>query len=328
MSFLCAIGSFPLAAAQADDAVQSIANAVRRVFEENRKGVVRVESRDARGIIRGTGFFVDPMGTIFTTATMADGMEEIHILRGDGEKFPAEVLAVDPRSGLAILRAEPGEVFLRLCKSGETMLASPVILIGYPMDLDVSPGFGLVAGFDKKIGEHYFSTTHLRINAPVLRGQGGSPILNTDGEVVGIVTASVDGGTTCHALPIKAAEKVWQDFKRFGEVRHGWIGVVVNNASEKTEGSRAVVEEIDPRAPAGRAGVQPGDVVLRVGQIDVRCREDVLDASFFLTAGDRTEIEVLRSGERFVLETEAGLHPASKTPSFHAGMDLVPPIVP
>jgi serine protease Do len=316
----------PLALA-GEDAVQSIASTVRRVFEESRAGVVQVESRDERGLIRGTGFYIDPMGTIFTTATLADGTEDVHIVRG-GERFPAEVLAVDHRSGIALLRSEPGAVFLQPCKADETTLASPVILVGYPLDLEVSPGFGLVAGFDKKIGEHYFSTTHLRVNAPVLRGQGGAPLLNLRGEVIGIVTASVDGGATCYALPIQAAEKVRKDFHRFGEVRHGWVGVVVDNAQQKLEGSRAVVDEIDQEAPAGQAGVRPGDVILRVGQTRITCREDVLDASFFLTAGDRTEIEVLRDGQRLVLEAEAGVHPASKAPAFHAGMDLIPPVVP
>lgn len=303
--------------------MESISATVRKLFEECRGAVVQVEAVDSQGILKGTGFYVDPMGTIYTLASLADGAEEVNIIR-NGQKFKAEVLTSDPRSGIAILRSEPAECFLRPSTSKDLRIASPVLLIGYPLDLDLSPGFGLVAGFDRRMGGTFFPTTHLRVNIPVLRGQGGSPLLNMNGEVEGIVTSSVDGGSTCYVLPIQAAEKIRRDFSRFGGPRHGWIGVRVDNDVLPNEESRAVVQEIDPEAPAGKAGIRAGDVVLRVGEVEVRSREDVLDASFFLTSGDETTVQVSRGGEILEMQIQAADHPSARRPAMQAGMDLVP----
>lgn len=306
-----------------EDTMKGISMAVRKIFEEARPAVVQIEARDERGTLRCTGFFVDPVGTIYTLASVAEGTDTVEVLHS-GQRFPANVLVSDPRSGIAILRSEPGEKFLRPSVHSRRDLAEPVVLVGYPLDLDVSPGFGLVSGFDRRIGSAYFSTTHLRVNVPVLRGQGGAPLLNMEGRVVGIVTASVDGGATCHALPIAAAEKVYRDWARHGEVRHGWVGVDVDNHSETHGGSRAVVRQVDPEAPAGLAGVQAGDTILRVGSTRVQCREDILDASFFLSAGETTTIEVWRDGEKLLLEAETTLHPRARKPTLQAGMELSP----
>lgn len=310
-----------------DQGVRDLSAAVRKIFDETRKAIVQVEGTDANGVLRCTGFYIDPVGTIYTLASVAHDVDRVEIIRG-GVRHAAEVVVADPRSGIAILKSEPVESFLQPSRNGRPEIASPVVLVGYPLDLDVSPGFGVVAGWDKKIGTKYFSTTHMRANVPVMRGQGGAPLLDLDGRVVGIVTSSVDGGATCYALPIDAAEKLRTDIARHGEVRHGWIGVAVEDCNEKREGSKAVVCDIDPDAPAGLAGVQPGDVILRVGQTRVRCREDILDASFFLTAGELAQIEVLRNGERVLLEAEAAVHPAARKPALQAGMELVPRLAP
>ncbi len=300
-----------------DRTMDAISGAIRRLFNDHRSAIVQVEGKDSKGVIRGTGFYIDPSGTLYTLASVADGTEEISVIR-DGKRFPAKLLTVDSRSGLAILRSHPAEHFLKVSRSPSPSIASPLVMIGFPLEWDASPGFGMVSGYDKKIGDTFFSTTHMRVNLPVLRGQGGSPLLDMHGEVVGIVTSSVDGGTTCYALPIAAAEKIRKDWARFGEPRHGWVGIAVKNTDTPAGGSHAVVDEIDPSAPAGKSGVQNGDVILRVGNTKVSVREDILDASFFLTAGDPAEIEVLRNGERLVLEALPTLHPATKKPPLHA----------
>lgn len=315
-SFLFALSSFVVLGVcgilnAQDRTMDVISGAVRRIFHDHRAAVVQIEGRDAKGVIRGTGFYVDPSGTIYTLASIADGTEEIFVIQ-NGKRIPAKVLTIDSRSGLAILRGLPVEQFLQVSRSESPSIASPVVMIGYPLDWEASPGFGMVSGFDKRIGDTFFSTTHMRVNLPVLRGQGGSPLISMEGEVVGIVTSSVDGGTTCYALPIAAAEKIRKDWARFGEARHGWVGVAVKDAESPAEGSFAVVDEIDPMAPAGKAGVKTGDVILRVGNTKVSHREDILDASFFLTAGDSTQIEVWREGEHLFLEAIPASHPATK----------------
>jgi len=305
-----------------ESAVDAISSKVRQLFEEKKSAVVQIEAQDSHGTVRGTGFYIDAMGTLFTLAAMADGTDHVTVI-AKGKKIPAKVLACDTRSGIALLQTEGCAAFIKPGNSSELALASPVVMIGYPLDLDLSPGFGLISGFDRKFADVYFSTTHLRVNIPVMRGQGGSPILDMNGDVVGIVVSSVDGGATCYALPINAAEKILTDYARFGEARHGWVGVKVDAADQPTDGSTAIVGDLDQETPAAKSGLKKGDVLLRVGQVNIQRPEDVLDASFFLTAGDETEIKVMRDGQPVTLKVDTVLHPWASKPTLQAGPSLM-----
>ena len=124
----------------------------------------------------------------------------------------------------------------------------------------------------------------------------------------------------CYALPIDAAEKIRNDFVRFGEARHGWIGIDVAQAAKSEEGSRARMTEIMKDTPASGSGVKPGDILLQVGKTEVHEPEDVIDASFFITAGDTVPITVMRGEEKLIFDVQADFHPASHHPPLAAGI--------
>jgi serine protease Do len=138
--------------------------------------------------------------------------------------------------------------------------------------------------------------------------------LNLKGEVVGILVSSLENNSACYALPIDAAEKIRADYARFGEARHGWIGINVSEAPTSVEGSRAEMTKIMEGTPAADCGVKPGDILLQVGRKQVREPEDVLDASFFITAGDTVPITVMRGNEKLTFNVQADVHPASQHP--------------
>src|SRR5438046_6143743 len=171
----------------------------------------------------------------------------------------------------------------------------------------------MVAGFDQKYLGRYFSTTHLRVNLPTQRGEAGAPLLNMKGEVVGIVVSRLENTSACHAVPIEAAEKIRSDFVRFGEAKHGWVGINVSEAAQPVEGSRAEMTQIMDDTPAARSGIKPGDILLQVGRKKVTQPEDVLDASFFITAGDTVQITVMRDEQKLTFSVQATLHPASRS---------------
>ena len=152
------------------------------------------------------------------------------------------------------------------------------------------------------------------MNVPTQRGEAGAPILNFKGEVVGILVSSIENGSACYALPIDAAEKIRNDFVRFGEARHGWIGINVAEAEKFKGGSRAEMTDIMRDTPAFGSGVKPGDILLQVGKTKVHEPEDVIDASFFITAGDTIPITVLRGDEKLTFDIQADFHPASQHP--------------
>ena len=126
------------------------------MFHRNQSAVVRIEAVDGHGALSGTGFFIDPNGTVFTSYTIGGESQAIMISFGD-QKLPARRLVGDPRSGVAILKVDAETPFLALGKARDLSVASPVMTIGYPMDLPVSPSFGTVGGFDIKWGGRYFA---------------------------------------------------------------------------------------------------------------------------------------------------------------------------
>lgn len=312
-----------------NEAADSLAREVQLVFERCKEAVAKIEAMDCYGHLAGTGFFIDPEGILLTSYTIGGETTDIAVTFG-GRCLPATRLLADGRSGIAILKVDARTPFLTTGVARELPVAAPVILIGYALDLPVSPTFGVVAGMDIKYLGRCFSTAHLRANLPVHRGQGGAPLLNLKGDVVGVVISSIDAGGGCFALPMEAAEKVRRDFARFGEVRPGWIGVAVSAADPAADGARVRVDGFIEGSPAADSGLQAGDLLLAVDGRPVSSPEDVLDAAFFLTAGDRVPLTVARHGESSTVTVAAALHPtvregetAQLPPADHAGKGVL-----
>lgn len=290
----------------------AISRDVKDVFNHCAKAVVKIRGIDQHGELAGTGFFADPTGTVYTAYSVG-GEGDNFTVEVDGKKLPARVVLADVRSGIALLKAELAmSPSLPMGSASSLEVATPVVTIGYPLDLPETPSFGMVAGFDKKFLGRYLSTTHLRVNLPTQRGEAGAPLLNLKGEVVGILVSSVENGSACYALPIDAAQKIRNDWVRFGEARHGWIGIEVTEAEKAVEGSRAEMAQIVDDTPARGSGVKPGDVLLQVGNKPIHEPEDVIDASFFITAGDTVPITVLRDGQKLTFNVQAELHPNAR----------------
>ncbi|MDQ6654658.1 MAG: S1C family serine protease [Verrucomicrobiota bacterium] len=310
---------FGLATAQAEpgtitQSAEGISREVKEIFARSARAVVKIRGADKHGNLAGTGFFIDPAGTLYTAYSVGADAEDFTV-EFDGKRLPARQVMADRRSGIALLKVDAATPALPIGKSEDVEVATPVLTVGFPLDLPETPSFGMIAGFDRKFLGRYFSTTHLRVNLPTQRGEAGAPLLNFKGEVIGILVSSVENGSACYALPIDAAEKIRSDFVRFGEARHGWIGINVADAGKEVEGSTAQFTDIMPGTPAADCGARPGDILLQVGQTKVHQPEDVIDASFFITAGDTVPITVLRGDQKLTFQVEAGFHPAEQRPA-------------
>jgi serine protease Do len=287
---------------------------VRDIFDRYRRCVVKVHAQDEHSDIYGTGFFIDPTGTLYTAFSVAGDAVNFSV-EYKGKTYPARLIMADLRSGIAMLKVDLVSPAIPVGKAADLEVATPVLAIGFPLDLPETPSFGMIAGFDHKYLGRYFFTRHLRVNLPTQRGEAGAPLLNLKGEVVGIVVGSLENESACYALPIEAAEKVRGDVARFGEVRHGWVGAQVSEAKDAIEGSRTVVTDISGTVTVADGGLRPGDVLLKVGKIDIHEPEDVIDGSFFLTAGDTVPVVIIRDGKKVTLNIETDFHPmSSRTP--------------
>ena len=143
------------------------------------------------------------------------------------------------------------------------------------------------------------------------------------GEVVGVVISSIDNGSACFAIPSEAVEKVHRDYDRYGAIRPGWLGVVVRPAEEPDGGSTAEVERLELNAPAIKAGLLPRDRLMKIGQTPIQTPQDVLNASFFLTAGEKIPVIVRRGGKEITFLAE----PAERSGEAHIpGLLAIPTV--
>lgn len=299
---------------------ETISDEVRAIFERVRDAVVRIEGLDGNGELSGSGFFIDPNGTILTSYSVGGDCQGL-VVSYSGVKRPAKRLIADNRSGIALLQLEqiegaPPTPFLPLAQKANVKVASPLMIVAYPIDMPLTPSFGFVAGLDLKHGERYFATTHIRANIPVQRGEGGAPLINMRGEAVGVVISGLDGGTACYGLPIEAASKLYHDYVRYGSIKPGWLGIIVGVATQQSPaGSFTEVAALEDRGPASTAGVQVGDILMKVGDFSIKAPEDILNASYFLTAGEKVRLVVWREGVESAIEVSPGENPLLETVS-------------
>jgi serine protease Do len=307
----------PHAPAAEPDLAETITCQIRKIFDENQKAVVRVQANDSLGVRLGSGFFIDPTGMIYTHAGVVLNAADVSVTF-NGSNLPARVLTTDERSGIAILKTDCISPFIRIGNSENATVAMPVITIGFPEERNSSASFGMIAGHDRQHMGQYFSTTHIRANMAVNRGEGGAPVLNLNGEVIGILVARINDSASCHILPIRAAEKIRQDMARYGELRHGWVGVEVEDAPEPVNGSTAKIIALNPLANAAEQGLKSGDMVNAIGTTPVASSEDVIDASYYLTAGEPADVKITREGQQMNIKVTPKLHPLTPAKPLHA----------
>ena len=289
-----------------------IASEVSGVYQKASPSVVRIRATDGGEQLAGTGFFVDNQGTILTAYAVLGQAKEATIEAG-GRTYGAKILGRDPRSGVALLKIKAGETpFLLLGESSGLRPASAVVSVAFPYDLKAEPTFGLVAGFDVKYLTRFFATTHIRANLPIKPGQIGGPLLDSQGKVVGILMLEIDEGKACYALPVEAAAKVVADIERYGEPRHGWMGVgVMPDRSRQDRSAPVFVDRLYKGTPAEKSGLRAGDEVISIGNRAVREPSDVLDSAFFANVGEKVPVKVRRNGKEQTFTITVAARPDS-----------------
>lgn len=315
--------------------LESINNEVSTLYDKSRDAVVRIhaERRLQMGNLSpvpahrsGSGFFITGDGLLLTANTVVDAADGCWI-EWHGRRVPAKMVGQDPRTNLALLKVDPADCveaghqlpFLPRGDSDELRVGSMVIAIGFPFDLPSAPVVGFVSGIDIKRGSHVFVTSHIRAGCRLSRGQGGGPLLNVRGEVVGIAVAA-DSDDQCYALPIHAAQKVCDDFLRYGQAQHPWVGLgitekKITSAELGPEKYQVFVQQVFSNTPAATAGFQDRDVLVKIYTNDVRQLADVLNTIFFFRSGDKVTVTVLRAGKEQQVSLEVGSPPPLETAS-------------
>jgi serine protease Do len=278
--------------------LEAITEEVQQVFERSSPAVVKVRAISGAAPLAGTGFFIDNQGTLLTSYAVVREAPKAWI-EYQNQKLDARVLGTDMRSGVALLKVErTGTPYLSLGNSDEVKMAGGLISVAYPFNLPLAPSFGFVTGFDVRDLNRFFATTHIRSNLAVAPGQIGGPVLNSKGQVVGLLVLAVQEGKESYILPANSVSRVVADIRTDGRARHGWVGVSVVEGQPLQDGPRPiVVTNLSSETPAAGSGIEPGDVVLKIGKRSVQSPRDVLDASFFSAVGEKLPVVVVRNGK-------------------------------
>ena len=317
LGVLCALliysGTSCSASSERDLLSSKIASTIRTLSGEKTSAVVRIRSFDEHGEVAGTGFYIDPTGTICTLAELVQGSHDI-MIEQQGKTFPAVLVAIDDRSGVAFLKASSptgsGSFLSPLAITNSPEL-TPVLGIGYPRENQATTVLGMITGSKKHDGDNYFCVTHLTASLPLSEGEGGSPVLDLSGNLIGIVITGNTQLGLCTILPSSAIEKLHQDLLRFGGPNPGWVGAIVEIAAVPEQNSLTRVVSVEPGSPAEIAGIRSGDTLLSVGNHPIHTPEDVLDASFYLTAGQTVHVRLFREGLIKKLTLQCSEHPSA-----------------
>lgn len=335
MKLAACVSSLLLAAtAYSDGLLENMDREVSALCAKSKDAVVKVHAHrplSAAGAIFGpghrvgTGFFVDAQGRLLTSASVVTDATNCWV-EWRGEKVAARVLGRDPLTNLALVQVDRETPFLN-AGTGELQVGSMVVVLGFPYEQPCEPAVGFVAGFDIKCGGHSFLTPHFRTGSKLRPGQGGAPVLNTRGEVVGVAVAATPQQDQTYVLPIHAAQKVARDIQQTGNAQHGWIGLSVSELATNNNAWAVTVQQIYSNTPAADAGFLPGDVLLAIHTNEVHSAADLLTHSFQHRQGDKLEFTVLRNGQPQQLRLTVGERPVEETPPARLPAHTPPRIV-
>ncbi len=288
----------------------------------------------------GSGFILSKDGYVLTNNHVIAGADAIFVRLSDRRELQAELVGADPRSDLALLKIDAGDDLpvVRMGNSSELKAGEWVLAIGSPFGFDYSVTAGIISAKGRSLpNESYvpFIQTDVAINP----GNSGGPLLNLDGEVIGInsqiFTRSGGFMGLSFAIPVDVALDVVEQIKENGSVQRGWLGVVIQEVSKDLAESfglpkpaGALVAQTQPDGPADKGGLQVGDVILRFNGQEIIMSSDLPHAVGRVRPGEEATLEVMRDKKRQTLKMEIGALPeddsvASVTPPSSAPTDKV-----
>src|ERR1700688_4156639 len=258
----------------------------------------------------GSGFIIDTSGIVVTNNHVIAAADEINLIMNDGTKIKAELVGVDKKTDLAVLKFKPNKplIAVKFGDSDKLRLGEWVIAIGNPFSLGGTVTAGIVSARNRDINSGPYDN-YIQTDAPINRGNSGGPLFNLDGEVVGINTAiiSPSGGSIGigFSVPSKTAVAVIDQLKNFGETRRGWLGVRIQLVTDEIAESLnikpphgALVAGIDDKGPAKPAGIEAGDVIVKFDGKDIKEMRDLPRVVADTTVGKAVEFVIIRKGQQ------------------------------
>lgn len=257
----------------------------------------------------GSGFIVSPDGYILTNAHVIDGSNVVTVKLTDKREYRAKVIGADKQSDVEVLKIDAiGLPTVKIGDPQQSKVGQWVVAIGSPYGFDNTVTSGIISAKSRALPDENY-TPFIQTDVPVNPGNSGGPLFNLQGEVIGInsMIYSQTGGFQglSFAIPINEAIKVKNELVKTGHVSRGRLGVAVQGLDQtlassfglqKPEG--ALVSSVDPKGPAAKAGLQPGDVILSVNGTPVQDSIMLPGQIASLKPGTKANLQIWRDKAR------------------------------
>jgi S1-C subfamily serine protease len=338
-----ASGTTPAAAVTTGE---SGGNTVNEIYKADANGVAFIESKMAEGVASGSGVVLDDEGHVLTNNHVVEGGEEISVsLEEGGQMYAAEVVGTEPNSDLALLKVDAPAAQLHpltLGNSDEVEVGDPVVAIGNPFDLKRTVTSGIVSALQREIqAPDGVTIDHvIQTDAAINPGNSGGPLINSEGEVIGINSQIATGGEGSEgnvgigfAIPINTAKEEIAALESGTADEHGYLGI--SGATITPELAQAfnleveegvLVQQVEEGGPAAAAGIQGattaaevegtqfglgGDIITAIDGEPIASTEDLIKTISGKHAGESVEVTVLREGQTASVSVTLAERPAS-----------------
>jgi serine protease Do len=266
----------------------------------------------------GSGVIVSTDGYILTNNHVIEGADEITVFYGDGERYDAKVVGTDPRTDLAVIKID-GKDFpaAKLGDSDKIEVGEWVLAVGNPFELQNTVTAGIISARGRSNVGLADYEDFIQTDAAINPGNSGGPLVNLDGEVVGINTAIATrtGGNMGigFAIPINMAKQIMAQLIKTGKVTRGWLGVYIQPVTpelknqfklKSTDG--ALVADVTGGGPAEKAGLKRGDVIVEYQGEQIKDINHLRNLVAVTEVGATADVKVMRDGREKTIKVKAG----------------------
>lgn len=261
----------------------------------------------------GSGFIISADGYVLTNNHVVAGADEIFVSLADKEEFKAKVVGTDDNTDIALIKIESEKKDFPVAVLGDSdalEIGEWVIALGNPFGFGHTLTQGIVSAKSRVIGAGPYDN-FIQTDAAINPGNSGGPLINMQGQVIGINTAIVASGQGMgFATPINMAKEILRELKDTGEVARGWLGVAIQEVTPEIaravglkEPRGAMVTSVYEGDPADKAGIKSGDIILRINGQDVADSRSLTRMIGSLKPESRVSITVFRDGRSLDLST-------------------------
>ena len=272
-------------------------------------------ARKAMGF--GSGVIISKDGYIVTNNHVIEGAEKIEVILNNRTSYMAKLIGSDPSTDLALLKIEAIDLVpINLANSEQTQVGEAVLAVGNPLNLTSTVTAGIVSAKGRNINilkadaqQGVFPIeSFIQTDAAVNQGNSGGALVNMQGEMIGVITAiaSTTGAYSGYAfaVPSKIVKKITDDLLKYGKVQRAFLGIQIAGIDEQVQKKFQLknkngifVAKVDPKSGAADSGILSGDIILKIGDKDIKNLADLQEEISQYSPGDAIKIRLMRENQ-------------------------------